>query len=108
MKELHLFIGFTLICLMSRLGIWSVEMNSPPIETSWEVCAEYLVPFMREKGWDYEIKREDYGGFSSHFEWTYGPDSSKHDINAKIINDNLALAACEAFLQIPNKEVGNE
>ena len=62
----------------------------PPIETTWEVCAEYLVPFMREKHCDYL--------YDSCFEWENGDG---HTIgSAEIHNDNIALTACKAFMEV--------
>ena len=71
----------------------------PSIETTWEVCAEYLVPFMMEKDQTYQVSNHYYEGM--HFQWGaldmngYGPITM-----AEIINDNIALAACKSFLEV--------
>lgn len=69
--------------------------NLPKIETDWQVTAQYLVPFMREKGFVYAIEE-------SHFIWIYvGCDNSDiSPIEIKIIDNNLPLAACKAFMEV--------
>jgi hypothetical protein len=84
------------------------EMNEheeilPPIETTWEVCAKYLVPYMRGKCWSWS-KQNSFsnacfpymGGSKEWFVWR----ELKNPIKAEIINDNIARAACEAFLEV--------
>lgn len=76
--------------------IWSKNNPArsylPPLETSWEVCAEYLVPFMRERSWGYTAK--DYS-----FMWESKHNQQKWE-RAEIQNDNIALAACQAFMEV--------
>ena len=77
--------------------------NLPPIETDWQVTAEYLVKYMREKGWDYEIwqytKKEE---MPKQFCWLQEPDNNgmRSDTWHEIQNDNIAEAACRAFLEV--------
>jgi len=55
--------------------------------------AKYLVPFMRKNGWFYST-----GSIAGIFAWHkgYGPEAVRKDIK----DDNLALAACEAFMEM--------
>jgi len=69
----------------------------PPIETTWEVTAKYLVPFMRGKGWSWD--KQNSFGMTGHKEWFIWRET-KNPIRAEIINDNIALAACEAFMEV--------
>ncbi len=62
----------------------------PPISSSWEVCAKYLVPFMREKGFWYSI-------YNTHFWWMC--ENEKH-IQAEIIDHKISEAACKAFMEV--------
>ena len=66
----------------------------PPIETSWEVCAEYLVPFMRGNNYHWYIPAPRRGE-PIKFIWVTGRNSE-----AEIHNDNIALAACKAFMEV--------
>lgn len=67
------------------------------IISSWEVCAKYLVPFMRERGFKYHIPdpTEEY---EDHWFWwrNYITEARCE----KIKDDNIALAACEAFMEV--------
>ena len=65
--------------------------NLPPIETSWEVCAKYLIPFMRERGWNYHI-------VSGQFSWEWASWEKQHSVD--VIDHNIALAACKAFMEV--------
>ena len=86
-------------------ALWSKGESAghlPPISSSWEVCAEYLVPFMREGGWDYTIysshfnyKSEDY---SPLFIWWRNEGYVSSEVVIK--DDNIAFAACESFMEI--------
>ena len=67
----------------------------PPIETTWEVTAKYLVPFMLEKGYGYEIDMEPSDGYL--FYWS---SSAQDAASGLIINHDHALAACEAFMEV--------
>jgi len=67
----------------------------PPIDSQWEVCAKYLVPFMRERPgkWEWEVFINMLG--QKMFIWK--------DIQAVgiiIKDDNIAEAACEAFMEV--------
>ena len=66
---------------------------TPPISSSWEVCAEYLVPFMRERNYRYQItKTGDFWWESySHKDEPYG---------AEIIDHKISEAACKAFMEV--------
>lgn len=68
----------------------------PSIEITWSETVR-LIEWMRERGWDYEISGE-----GMKFWWIFDADLDEGEV---IKNDNLPLAACEAFLQIPDKEV---
>ena len=68
----------------------------PPISSSWEVCAEYLVPFMGGKGYEWTAQGFKQDSNVMHFLWWGDEDSSC----AKIKDDNIALAACEAFMEV--------
>lgn len=69
----------------------------PPIDSQWEVTAKYLVPFMRERGWNYRITS------LGTFAWEpllriYGEDAVAHKTEIK--DDNIAKAACLAFMEV--------
>ena len=69
----------------------------PPIETSWEVCAEFLVPFMRGEYYRYRITS------LGTFAWEPILDIKDDDCEApkaEIHNDNIVLAACKAFIEV--------
>lgn len=71
----------------------------PPISSVWEVTAKYLVPFMRERGWLYEIRMDGQGNIA--FAWQDNIDAGATEyIYAEIKNDDLALAACESFMEV--------
>ncbi len=79
----------------------------PPISSSWEVCAKYLVPFMRERGFRYAIfachenRGPDLPEWYNCFRWV--PEMSlsgqKH-YDMEIKDDNIALAACQSFTEV--------
>lgn len=73
----------------------------PPIETSWEVCAERLALFMKGKGWTYTIENHDLkkAGWKMYFVWWDYAGINGWE-KKEIINDNIARAACEAFLEV--------
>ena len=71
--------------------------NLPPIETTWEVTAKYLVPFMRGNGWSWD--KQNSFGMTGHKEWFIWRET-KNPIRAEIINNDLARAACEAFMEV--------
>ena len=64
----------------------------PNWDESWEVCAKYVVAFMRERELAYGIR---FGIFYWHC-LIDGEDKAK----TKIHNDDLAKAACEAFMEV--------
>ena len=73
----------------------------PPIETSWEVCAKYLVPFMRERGYSwtatvYQFSDRLHSDF--HFEWWHETKTTVYESDIK--DDNIAEAACKAFMEV--------
>lgn len=76
--------------------IWEDEL--PPIETDWQVTAQYLLPFMRGKGFGYELL-ENESGIKVYFHWMPRHIHSGCS-TSEIINDNIALAACQAFLEV--------
>ena len=80
----------------AHLSLWVAPSGEKyehllPISSSWEVCAKYLVPFMRERGFKYHISEGEY------FWWRdYKEKSSFREVR----NHKIALAACEAFLEV--------
>ena len=81
------------------IGDHADEVCLPSIETDWQVTAEYLVKFMREKGWKYYI--DSYKVFDKYtFAWQNFNLAPNTDLIAEIINDNISKAACEAFLEV--------
>ncbi len=73
----------------------------PKIDSQWEVTAKYLVPFMRRKGYIYNIP------LLNPLEFWWVPDKNYEDEkvkSAKIKDDNIAEAACKAFMDV---ELGN-
>lgn len=76
--------------------LWSKGESAghlPPIEKDWQVTAEYLVPFMRGRGWMYSVF------FSGDFCWEMQGGKYQSSVT-EITNDNIARAACEAFLRV--------
>jgi len=63
----------------------------PPIDSQWEVCAKYLAPFMREKDYEYHISK------AGDFWWS---DNGASQQFAIVEDDNIAKAACEAFMEV--------
>ena len=82
--------------IIFRIRYSYITSKPPPIETTWEVTAQYLVPFMREKGYQYECGDLD-GVFSF---WWFDEINGYGHKKAEIKDDNLALAACEAFMEV--------
>jgi len=68
----------------------------PPISSSWEVCAKYLVPFMREKGWEFICE----GKYTDNKDYRQAGWENTYIAGVAIKDDNLALAACEAFMEV--------
>jgi len=64
-----------------------------------------LIRWMRGRGWEYEIK--PYDMINYRFYWWNAVLDEIHTIfhHTEIQDDNLPFAACEAFLQIPDKEL---
>ena len=69
----------------------------PLIETSWEVCAKYLVPFMRDKGWGFYVSCDNES--ENYFNWGRN-DKPPFAVGADIVEYNSALAACKAYLEV--------
>jgi len=68
----------------------------PPIDEQWEVTAKYLVPFMRL--YEYNISGGDDFNWVLISERKYDePLSSGY---AEIKDDNIAEAACKAFMEV--------
>ena len=63
----------------------------PPISSSWEVCAKFLVAFMRERGYTYYILT------TGDFAWRR---KDHYVVIAEIKDHDLALAACETFMEV--------
>jgi len=75
----------------------------PPIDSSWEVTAKYLVRFMREKGYEYNIKSHSTHCNQKSFEWLKlgtTEDMIFCVTSAEIIDDKLPEAACKAFMEV--------
>ena len=77
----------------------------PPFSSDWNVVREYLIPFMRDqKSFIYLIgyRKKDYWhrlDRNQFFKW-YCMNGHCSKGSAEIIDDDLAPAACKAFLQI--------
>jgi len=72
----------------------------PPIDSQWEVTAKYLVPFMREKGYKYNLESDGYF-------WWVTKNSRRmwiRDQGEEIKDDNIAEAACKAFMEVELNE----
>lgn len=73
----------------------------PLIDSQWEVCAKYLVPFMRERLFDYDITNNPIP--LKRFRWGDIEDGVvcwNTKWSAEIKDDNIAKAACEAFIEV--------
>ena len=75
----------------------------PPISSTWEDCAKYLVPFMRGKGFNWGTEYGapmgggPYDGQQLHeFYWHH----TGKFVTVFIENDNIAFAACKAFMEV--------
>lgn len=71
----------------------------PAWDYSWEECACYVIPWMRERGVAWS--KHDSFGMDGQKEWfVIRLSHSCNPIRTEIINDNLARAACEAMLKV--------
>jgi len=79
-----------------------IELEAlPPIETSWEVCTEYLVSFMDNKGWKYRLEDNKFVWARKELpHYTYADYGIQFAVTETIKNDNIALAACQAFMEV--------
>ena len=77
------------------------SLTLPPVSSQWEVCAKYLVPFMRERGFDYHIQNFE-TRLGKYFCWHGQPERSTEFQNrqAKILRNDIAEAACKAFMEL--------
>ena len=84
-------------------GLWidsdddtSIGIELPPIDSQWEITAKYLVPFMRDKGFDYQIVI-----WPTNMEvFKFGNLLKNISYHAIIKDDNIAEAACKAFMKV--------
>lgn len=69
----------------------------PPLETSWEVCAEYLVPWMRRKKYQPLAGVNDIG--EEFFRWFH---ENNFNVKREVLMQgfNIPLAACQAFMEV--------
>lgn len=88
----------------------------PPISSSWEVCAKFLVGFMRQKGYIFRIQLNTKNSYMLTYnlekqdDWIMGPKDTMlniteenpdwWEIETEIKDDNIAFAACEAFMEV--------
>ncbi len=81
--------------LVSPDGEYEFEYDDlPELSSQWEVTAKYLVAFIRERGFVYEIK-------IPFFYWINRElDDNNRWHEAEIKDDNLAEAACKAFMEV--------
>lgn len=70
----------------------------PNWDESWEGCAKYVVPWMRERDFYYVIDGSYNHCSEICFDWKK-IDSDYHRYQV-VENDNLALAACQAFTEV--------
>ena len=83
-----------------NFALWYEVENAsehlPPVEISWEVCAEYLVAFMRDQNCEWAVSQNPMS-IGKDFVW-YGCQHG--DKGEEIKDDNIALAACKAFMEV--------
>ena len=90
----------TIYGLMSSSGDKKFEFDElPPISSQWEVCAKYLVPFMKERDWRYEVCEYD-GGLSF---WWFDEINGYGHKASPVKGHNHAEAACKAFIEVELK-----
>lgn len=70
------------------------EDKVPPISSSWEVCAKWLVPFMGDNGYQYDIWTVAKSIKIYYFRW------DTQNTPTEIKDDNIAEAACKAFMEV--------
>ena len=75
---------------------WVYEDELPKFSSDWN-ATKILIKFMRERG--YSWNKQDILSMAGHAEW-FVWTLTKNPIKAKITDDNLPLAACEAFLEV--------
>lgn len=76
------------------LDKYSRDLKLPPIDSQWEVCAKYLEKFMQEKPRSYSYHINDY----CEFLWFDNNTGKKYKVEIK--DDNIAQAACLAFMEV--------
>lgn len=74
----------------------------PPISSSWEVCAKWLVPFMEEAGFSWVTRKTlgwaATGSKMKYFVW----DNTEQNtiLEFVIVKNDIAEAACKAFMEV--------
>ena len=79
----------------------------PPFSTDWN-ATKIVIKFMRERGYSYCVYDDYVAGIDRIFFYWGNPKepiqgyaiAAEVEITVEIIDDDLLLAACEAFLQI--------
>ena len=79
----------------------------PDISNNYELCRQYIIPEMIEKGYHYQIiLTPSYDTFKSHFQW--GPildDGRWGPLYGQVIkDDNIATALVESAIQVLESE----
>lgn len=77
----------------------------PPIDSQWEITADYLVPFMQEKGYRYQIEPACYSSkspYAIHFQWGKIKSDGLWDTQFGFIAEDthIAEAACKSFMEV--------
>jgi len=98
--------------IFSKKYMGSAAQSLPSIDSQWEVTAKWLVPFMRERGIDWFISNRKHYSDETHcneiFHWQVPlTDEAQlkagYDVDwieAEIIENNIAEAACKAFMEV--------
>ena len=72
----------------------------PPIDSQWEVTARFLVPFMRQRGFNYCVDGYSWK-LGMRFNWQGQLEGQPYqESDAEIKDDNIAEAACKAFMEV--------
>jgi len=71
-------------------------VNLPSFSSDWN-ATKILIKFMRERG--YSWNKQDILSMAGHAEW-FVWTLTKNPIKAKIIDDDIHYAACEAFMEV--------
>ena len=82
--------------------VW-IYKKLPKFSSDWN-ATKILIKFMRERGFGWSVEYAGWSHTKDHpkgyqpqdFSW----HNNKESVDSEIIDDNLPLAACDAFLQI--------